>query len=344
MIAILTLGGCASAGPATREASAGARPTVREENPISLETALDSTRASIELAMSQSLAGATRLALDSVEAALGTAKDLASIAGALEAKSWALLFAGSSEAAREALRQASAVGAPAGPGRAVLEFRLAAFDGMEAARRSAARALERADLGQRAATAIAVMLGEKDIRDISLDSPEAATEYATYLAGYSLAPEPPTAPALAAASAPPAAAEGPVVVVASPESVGADDATIAVARLACRDALSRRGDLRLVDADSRRTALDELELSLSGATAGEKDMAVGRLFSADFVAAGSVVKTDSGWLVAYSLSSSQDGSIVASGFSMAPDHAGIAAAAARFASSLDGLAAAAGTP
>lgn len=70
----------------------------------------------------------------------------------------------------------------------------------------------------------------------------------------------------------------------------------------------------------------------------DTDKAVGQLFSADFVASGSVVKTDSGWLVAYTLASADDGHIDASDFSVAQDHAAIMSEAGRFAESLDGLA------
>ena len=101
--------------------------------------------------------------------------------------------------------------------------------------------------------------------------------------------------------------------------------------------MAKRGRFSVVDTDSRRAAIEELELSLSGAAAGDKDRAVGALFSADFVASGSVIKADSGWLVAYTLSGAEDGRIVASDFTVASDHAAIITAAGRFAGMLDGL-------
>ena len=264
----------------------------------------------------------------SVQAALDSARDMAGLSGALEAKAWALLFSGSREAALQALAESASTGTSRGPGRAVLEFRLAVADGLEVARRRAAGFLADPRGGERAALAIDVMLGDRDLRDARIDSPEAARELAGYLAGYSLSP------AVSASTAPAAV---PVIVVSEPESVGADEATVAIARLACRDALARSGRFRVVDAESRESAFEELELSLSDAAAGERDKAVGGLYSADFVASGSVVKTDSGWLVAYSLSSADDGHIVASDFSVAGDHAAIMAAASRFAESLDPL-------
>jgi hypothetical protein len=281
----------------------------------------------------------------SVQAALDSARDKAALAGALEAKAWTLLFAGSRDEALKAFNEYASVGMPFSPGRAVLEFRLAASDQMDAARRLAETAFARPDLGERAALAIKVMLGEKDMRDVAIDSPEAATEYATYLAGYRLEPATPSGgsakpgadPTQTAATFPIGTAQLPVIVISAPESVGADDATVAVARLACRDALAKRGRFRVVDTDSRKAAIDELELSLSGATAGDKDKAVGSLFSADFVASGSVIRADSGWLVAYTLSGADDGHIVASDFAVASDHAAIIAAAGRFAGMLDGL-------
>jgi hypothetical protein len=240
-----------------------------------------------------------------------------------------------------------------GPGRAVLEFRLAADDGLAAAKLRAEEALAIPGLGARARLAMAVMLGEKDLRDVKIDSPEAASEFATYLAGYRLSPAAKDPGGLSAATVPVAtataqagsaiaaaqAADGPVIVVSAPESVGADEATIAVTRLACRDALAKRGSFRIVDAESRKAAMEELELSLSEASAGDKDMAIGGLFSADYVASGSVVKADAGWLIAYTLSSSSDGRILASDFVIAADHAAILAAAGRFAEALDSIAA-----
>ncbi|PKL23169.1 MAG: hypothetical protein CVV47_15825 [Spirochaetae bacterium HGW-Spirochaetae-3] len=293
----------------------------------------DEVRAKIAEAMALSLSGETDKALKSVSEAIQSARNAAGRTGALEAKAWALLLAGSRQAAMEALQESVTAGGPSGPGRAVLEFRLAAAEGIAAARRKASESGAPGDIGGRAAFAIAVMLGEKDLRDVEIETPEEASEYATYLAGYSLAPD------AASRGRYGPGADYPVIVVAEPESVGADDATMAVARLACRDAIARRGLFRVVDVDSRKAAIEELELELSGATAGDRDKAIGNLYAADYVASGSVVKADSGWLVAYSLSSADDGRIVASDFSMAGDHAAIMSAAARFASALDGLAA-----
>jgi TolB-like protein len=292
----------------------------------------DEIKSAIAEAMALSLAGDTEQALNKVGVALRSARDAVMRAGALEAKAWAMLFSGSREEALEAFRDADALDAPPSPGRAVLEFRLAAAESIAAARKLVAESMSGQDLGERAALAIAVMVGEKDLRDVAIDSPEAATEYSTYLAGYSLAPEIPTATATGSMK------DGPVIVVSRPESIGADEATAAVVHLACRDALARRNRFRVVDVDSRKAAMDELELSLSGAAAGEKDKATGDLFAADYVVSGSVVKIEAGWLVAFSLSSAEDGHIVASDFSMATDHAAILSAAARFASTLDSLA------
>ena len=308
--------------------SARARPE-DAASPGQSEVRRDAARTAVAEAMSLSIAGDIAGAMASVQAALDSARDMAGLAGALEAKAWALLFSGSREAALSALAESASTGAPRGPGRAVLEFRLTAADGLEAARHRVAGFLADPRGEERAALAIGVMLGDMDLRDVRIESPEAADELAGYLAGYSLSP------AVPAATAP---ADGPVIVVSEPETVGADEATVAIARLACRDALARRGRFRVVDAESRKAAFEELELSLSDATAGERDKAVCGLYSADFVASGSVVKTDSGWLVAYSLSSAGDGHIVASDFSVAGDHAAIMAAAGRFAEALDPLA------
>lgn len=340
----------ATAGPrrgpslASGEASASngqERPPYLE--PLDVEAASRSARLSAE-AISRSLSGAFSTALTSADRALASALDLANVSVALEAKAWILLLSGSKEEARTALREAKATGAPRRPGHAVLEFRLAAQDGLEAAAAAALASLAGTDASGRASTAIAVMAGQADLRDIELDSPEAASEYATYLAGYSMVQEPPAqaqadGPVDAPAKSRLEASELALVVIVEPESVGADEATVAITRLAYRDAIAQRGRFKVVDSGSRKAAMDELELSLSGAVARDKDKAVAGLFSADFVAGGSVVKTDSGWLVAYSLSSSADGAILASAFSMAPDHASILDSAARFASSLDGLAA-----
>ncbi|GAB1455736.1 hypothetical protein MASR2M48_10430 [Spirochaetota bacterium] len=295
--------------------------------------AKDEVREAIALAISLSRSGHIQQAMDSVAEALDMARDRAALAAAMEAKAWTLLFAGSREAALEALAQAQSLGTSRSPGATVLEFRLATGSGIAEARRRYDELVAQATLSGRAAIAIAVMLGEEDFRDVPIRSHEDASEYATYLAGYSLSPEP------AHSSSALAPASSPVIVVSRMESVEADDVTLAVARISCRDALAGRGRFRIVDSESRRSAMEELELSLSGTTqAKDTDKAVGDLFSADFVASGCIIKVDSGWLVSFCLSNTGDGSIVASDFSMVQDHAGIMATAQRFAASLDNLA------
>lgn len=342
-----TLVSCASRGRVRPAAEADARASGSDSVERVPAAKLDAARAAVYRAVALSRSGDMEGALAAANAALESARDMGIVSSALEAKAWALMLAGSRKDAADTLAQAASIGAPVGALRAVLEFRLAAADGLVAARKRA-ESLKLQAIGDRATLAMAVMLGDKDLRDIRIDSPEAASELATYLVGYHLAPEAPATPVAAPTAAPsdspaatPAASAmsvGPVVVVSEPESVGADEATLAVARLSCKDALVRRGRFRVVDAESRKAAIDELELSLSGATAGDHDKAVGQLFSADYVASGSVVKTDAGWLVAFTLASAADGHIVASDFSVAQDHAAIMTEAGRFAESLDGLA------
>ncbi len=299
----------------------------------------------IQTAISKAKAGDAAGAMASVQMALDSARDKAALAGALEAKAWTLLFAGSRDEALKAFGESGSIGMPSSPSRAVLEFRLAAAGRLDQMHKFAAATLAKPELGEKASIAIKVMLGDIDLRDVAIDSPETATEYATYLAGYRLEPaapsggsaKPGTDPTQALSTVPAGTAPLPVIVISAPESVGADDATVAVARLACRDALAKRGRFRVVDTDSRKAAIEELELSLAGAAAGVKDKAVGGLFSADYVASGNVIKADSGWLVAYTLSGADDGHIVASDFAVASDHAAIIAAAGRFAGMLDGL-------
>lgn len=240
-----------------------------------------------------------------------------------EAKAWMALLSGSNEEAERALEEAVAAGEARSPARAILEFRLAAARDISEARQRAVTFLSQ-DLNERAKRAIAVMLGDEDFRDVIIDSKETATEYADYLTGYS---QKPAENILKADS---------VIVVSEPETHGADAATVQVAFIACRDALSRSRGITVVDSASRKAALEELEFKLSGQTASQRDQAIGQLFSADYVASGSIISTDSGWLVAYSLSSSESGRIIASDFSVASNHREILAAAARFAGSISG--------
>lgn len=326
--ALLTLVACAALALTACAGSPREAPVDPERTVASVDH--PDPRSVLADAITSSLYGELDSARRAVDEALALAMDRTTLALGLEARAWILLLSGSDEEARRALDESAAVGAPSSPGRAVLEFRLAATKDLAAAKERAALAVAQG-IGERAERAIAVMLGEADLRDLPIDTPEAAAEYATYLAGYGMSPS-------AALPAATGSTEPPVVVVTEPESHGADDTTVQVARLACRDALSRRPSLRVVDADSRRAALDELELSLAGSPAVRRDLALGELFSADYVASGSVVAADSGWLIAYSLSSAKDGHIVASDFSMAADHRAIMAAASRFAASVDGLA------
>lgn len=341
---IAALGACSSApsqGPSSREGLEAAPESVTATRPIEgpvqalgSDLAGRTARLASE-ALSRSLSGAFSSALEAADAALESALDIAGLAVALEARAWTLLLAGSSDAARAALSEAEATGAPRHPGRAVLQFRLAAEDGLAEAAATALATLAGIDAAGRATAAVEVMSGVADLRDLPLDSPEAAEEYAGYLAGYRMVSEPGPLPG---DEAPLPKGEAPLVVVTEPEAVGTDEATAAVARLACRDAMTRSGRYRVVDTASRAAALEELELSLASSPARARDIAIGELYSADYVAGGSVVKTDSGWLVAYTLSSADSGAILASDFSMAGDHAAILESAARFASSLDGQA------
>lgn len=239
----------------------------------------------------------------------------------LEERAWELFIAGARGEAERALLEALGAGLPPSARRAILEFRLAASTNMEEARLKATQAFAQ-DIGDRAKRAIAVMLGDVDIRDVSMDSPESAKEYATWLDGYRQ-----EAPIASLKS-------NPLIVVSPPESHGADEATVQIARLACRDALSKHASLRVVDASSREAALTELETQLASKPAGARDQVLGELFSADYVASGSLVATDEGWLVAWTLSSTEDGRIISSDFSLARDHAAIMAAANRFANAI----------
>lgn len=239
----------------------------------------------------------------------------------LEKRAWDLFLSGARAEAERALFELVTAGLPPSASRAILEFRLAAAQNMEEAKRKAAQAFA-LDIGERAKRAIAVMLGTEDIRDINIESPESAKEYAVWLDGYRQ--EAPLASLKA----------NPLIVVSPPESHGADEATVQIARLACRDALSRCPNLRVVDAKSREEALNELEAQLASQSAGSRDQVLGDLFSADYVASGSLVATDEGWLIALTLSSTEDGRILSSDFSLARDHAAIMAAANRFASSI----------
>lgn len=236
-------------------------------------------------------------------------------------QAWKLFLKGARSEAEQALFELVSVGAPASAERAILEFRIAATRDMVEARSRAAQALAQ-DIGDRAKRAIAIMLGTDDLRDVIIDSPDSAEDYTIWLAGYRQ-----EAPAALLK-------DNPLIVIATPESHGSDEATVQIAKLACRDALAKCPTIRVVDADSRRAALEELELHLASQPAIEKDRALGQLFSADYVVGGSIVASDSGWLIAWTLSSSDDGRILASDFSLAIDHSEIIASASRFASSL----------
>ena len=181
MIASSVLLSCAGGAEARLESR-------QPEHAAAPELRRDEIKIAIQVAISKAKAGDAAGAMASVQEALNSARDKAALAGALEAKAWALLFAGSLDEAANAYNEYASLGIPGSPGRAVLEFRLAARGHMDAARRLADAALSRPDLSERAAMAIKVMLGEKDMRDVALNSPEAAAAYATYLAGYRLEP------------------------------------------------------------------------------------------------------------------------------------------------------------
>jgi tetratricopeptide (TPR) repeat protein len=244
---------------------------------------------------------------------------------------WAYMMSGERTKARGFMNEAAEAD-PALEGlKPVLEFRLIAEErGPKEAGDYASLVLADPATPPLTVELLSVMTGSKDVRDIHYESDRQRSDYALYLSGYRVerAAEPPE-PAAAEASA-----NAPVIVLGTPESVGADESALAVARYAYRDALIKEGVFRVVDSDSRRAAVEELELSLSDASAGTRDQALGQLFAADYVASGSVIKSNAGWLVAYTLSSSKDGTILASEFASAPDHEAIQALAGRFAASL----------
>lgn len=263
-------------------------------------------------------------ALDVLKHALDDAqsgKDAAVGAAVLQARAWVLLNAGDLPGAKEALAQSVALDSALKPGERLLEYRILAAEDKARADSYAASTMSDPGTPPEAAAVLAVMTGSSDIRDLDLSTEGGLGEYAMYLEGYRvdgygerLTP----------------GQGGPSVVVRNPESVGADPGSIALVKLAMRDALIASGAFGVYDAESRMAALDELELSLS-AGAAERDAAVGRVFQADYVASGSVVRTDTGWFVALTCSQASDGRIVASEFSPAPDHSAMAEAAKRFA-------------
>jgi len=249
---------------------------------------------------------------------------------------WASMISGDNDEARESMERALAADPALESIRPVLEFRLITEEqGRKEAYAYALNILATPDTPRLTEELLTVMIGSKDFRDIRYESEQQRSDYALYLSGYRMERDP--GEGLGAAKSPASeaiAAEAPVIVLGDSESVGADVSAQAIVRLAYRDALIKEGSFRVVDSDSRRTAVEELELSLSDAAAGQRDQALGQLFSADYVASGSVVQSDAGWLVAYTLSSSEDGTILANEFASAPDHAAVQALASRFAASL----------
>jgi len=257
--------------------------------------------------------------------------------GILDTKAWALFLAGDYAGARAAEQRSVALnGAMAGYA-PILEFRiLAAEKGMAAAAEYAGRILDAGGLPGFAAQALEVMTGKKDIRDMSYGSAFEVSDFSLYVTRFTFAPASPLATGTTPVPATPAApVDGaPVVLVTEPEATATDESMVAVAKLAFRDGLTKAGVFSVVDSDSRKAAFEELELSLSGATAGDRDVAAGALFSADFVASGSIVRTDTGWLMAYTFSDATTGRILASDMSIARDAAAILDLASRFSSGL----------
>lgn len=274
-------------------------------------------------------------AVEDTRAALASAlaRKEASLRGAiLDTEAWSLFFAGDLAGARSDMKAAIAANPAVEPYSRLLEFRLLlAEKGRDAAFAYAAKALP--DMAPAAAQLLRVMIGEKDIRDISYDSSFMVSDYALFLSGFSISPEAPDVPA-GPASAEPGAVQAPVVLVSDPSSIGADQASAAIAKIAYRDGLAGTGAFVVVDADSRKSAVEELELTLSGATAARRDSAIGGLFAADFVASGSVIRSDAGWFVAFTLSDAVTGRILASDFSIAHRHEAIIGLAEAFAKKL----------
>lgn len=281
---------------------------------------------------------ATRAVADADAAlALPLAASNAALRGAiLDTKAWAMFLAGDYAGARAAEKQAVVL-APFLSGYApLLEFRLISAErGAAAARDYADRTLASGGLPALAAQALRIMTGEMDIRDMVYESAYAVTDFALYISGFQMTPPEPAAlsvqPAIGAV---PQSAKVTVVLVTEPDAIGADETTVTVAKLAYRNGLTNAGVFSVVDSDSRKAAIKELELSLSGLTAGEMDKAAGALFSANFVASGSIARSDAGWLVAFTFSDASTGRILASDMALVRDHAAILDLAARFCASL----------
>jgi len=267
-------------------------------------------------------------ALGVLETALDDAvdrKDEAVASAVLQARSWILLRSGDLAGAREALSGAASAYPVLASAARLLEYRLLASEDPEAAVDYAEAALADPATDPGAVAILRVMTGRLDPRDLDMETAGLTAEYATYLEGYRVEPSP-------AAPIPAGPREGaPVVVIRELESVGADEASLAVAKLSFRDALIACGEFGVFDADSRRAALEEMELSMAAGAAG-RDAAAGKVFDADYVASGSLVRTDTGWILALTFSRADDGRIVASDFSPAADQPAMAEASRRFAS------------
>lgn len=320
---------CSCAGGPGPAANAGNAPAAEAPEATGADLWSQSVRMA-RTAVTLSLRGAFEAAMLGAEQALLAAKSARDKAFAMGAKAWSLFYSGAVEEAKKALQEGAAYDTQKAPWQSVLEFRIEVSQAPARAEEAGAIRLAELQPDSNEARAIGIMLGSDDIRDIAIASEEDKEAYATYLAGFNKEPEPEAQEALVAA-------DTPVVLILEPKSYDADPASIEVARLSCLDALVKQASFRVVDSASRGAAVDELELSLSGVAARDRDVALGQLYCADYVVANTLVKTDAGWLVGWSLSSASDGEIVASHYSMAASHAQIIESASVFVESLEGL-------
>ncbi|MFP4180826.1 MAG: tetratricopeptide repeat protein, partial [Spirochaetaceae bacterium] len=190
-------------------------------------------------------------------------------------------------------------------------------EGKEAARkfgRSVLPSLEEKS-GYSPRLAIRLLLGEIDLRDVDihhyyvLDAYEAILRHASSIVNNLAHPDQTEG----------TTKERPVLLIRTFQPIGIEPDMASIATRALHSGMVKDDTYRIVDDDSRKAALAEMKTSLSGLTAGETDLKLGRFLEAEYILAGSIAQVEGEYLCNIVITHTETAQILFSSFLYASD-------------------------
>jgi Tfp pilus assembly protein PilF len=162
--------------------------------------------------------------------------------------------------------------------------------------------------------AIKLLLGEIDLRDVDTHHYYVLTAYEGILRHASSIVNNLSHPDLQERST----KENPVLLIRKIQPIGIGPEIASFVTSAIHSGILENGRYRIIDNDSRTTALEEIKTSLSGLTAGETDLELGRFLEAEYILAGSVSQVEGELICNIVVSHTETAQILYSNFLFAP--------------------------